>query len=248
MEKSPKISIITVSYNAVETIEETILSVINQSNPNFEYIIIDGGSIDGTVDIIKKYQNKIDYWISEPDKGIYDAWNKGIQQASGEWIMFLGGDDILVSCVIEKYSNIFHRVDDSVDYISGRCLLMTEDMKPIKEYGEPYDWNIFRHYMNVVHPGSLHRRRLFLEVGIFDIQYKSSGDYELLLRKRNKLKTSYICELVVFMRIGGTSFSIQGHIESYRIKRKYKTETLPLSLFHLIKGIFGLYVKKILWT
>lgn len=90
-----KISIITVSYNAAKTIEQTIQSVVNQTYDNIEYIIIDGGSTDGTVDIIKKYEDKIAYWVSEPDKGIYDAMNKGILKASGEYIYFLGADDWL---------------------------------------------------------------------------------------------------------------------------------------------------------
>lgn len=101
------ISIVTVSYNAVLTIEQTILSVINQTYPNVEYIIIDGGSTDGTVDIIKKYEDKIAYWVSEPDKGIYDAMNKGVVVATGEWINFMNAGDIFTDGdVIDK---LFHQ-------------------------------------------------------------------------------------------------------------------------------------------
>lgn len=88
MDCNLKISIITVVYNGISEIEKTIQSVLNQTYPNIEYIIIDGGSTDGTIDIIKKYQGQLAYWVSEPDEGIYYAMNKGIQKATGEWIHF----------------------------------------------------------------------------------------------------------------------------------------------------------------
>ena len=110
------ISVVTVSYNAVSTIEQTILSVINQTYPNVEYIIIDGGSTDGTVDIIKKYADKIAYWVSEPDKGIYDAMNKGGLKTTGDFIQFLNAGDWLENeHVIEK---IFK---DYLIFISRLC-------------------------------------------------------------------------------------------------------------------------------
>ena len=93
MNTPPLITIITVAYNAVKDIENTILSVLNQTYPNIEYIIIDGGSTDGTLDIIKKYEDKISYWVSEPDKGIYDAMNKGTLKATGVWLNFMNAGD-----------------------------------------------------------------------------------------------------------------------------------------------------------
>ncbi|HEX3386494.1 MAG TPA: glycosyltransferase, partial [Mucilaginibacter sp.] len=89
----PKVSIVTVVFNAADSLELTILSVINQSYPNTEFIIIDGGSTDGTVDLIKKYDKKINYWISEKDSGIYDAMNKALDVVSGDWVYFLGAGD-----------------------------------------------------------------------------------------------------------------------------------------------------------
>ena len=95
------ISVITVSYNAVSTIEQTILSVINQTYSNIEYIIIDGGSTDGTIDIIRRYEDKIAYWVSEPDRGIYDAMNKGASKANGEYIAFLNTMGLEVKHLLE---------------------------------------------------------------------------------------------------------------------------------------------------
>ena len=111
---NPLISVVTVSYNAVSTIEQTIISVLNQMYSNIEYIIIDGGSTDGTVDIIKRYDDKIAYWRSEPDRGIYDAMNKGILQAKGEWIYFIGASDLLLK---NSFQTIFSgKIDAEVIY------------------------------------------------------------------------------------------------------------------------------------
>ena len=119
----PLISVITVSYNAVSTIEDTILSVINQTYTNIEYIIIDGGSADGTVGIIEKYVDRISYWVSEPDKGIYDAMNKGLKVANGDWAIFMGSDDVffnnkVIMLVIERIL-----IPDNIYY--GNVILKT---------------------------------------------------------------------------------------------------------------------------
>ena len=111
-----KISVVTVCYNAADTIERTMLSVLNQTYHDIEYIIIDGGSTDGTVDIIRKYADKIAYWVSEPDKGIYDAMNKGIKVATGEWINFMNAGDYYYSNEVLK--NVF-AISRYGDYLVG---------------------------------------------------------------------------------------------------------------------------------
>lgn len=115
---SLKITVVTVCYNAAGSIEDTILSVLNQTYPNIEYIVIDGGSTDGTVDIIQKYADRLDYWISEPDKGIYDAMNKGIAVATGDYINFMNAGDRFENDNVIK--TIVEKIDQSAVIVSGK--------------------------------------------------------------------------------------------------------------------------------
>lgn len=122
MKNNPKITVVTVCYNAVDVIEKTILSVINQTYSNIEYIVIDGNSIDGTVDVIKKYSDRICKWVSEPDKGIYDAMNKGTDLATGEWINFMNAGDFFVNNhVIEDLLPVF---EEKHDVIYGNTIIV----------------------------------------------------------------------------------------------------------------------------
>ncbi len=113
-----KISVITVSYNSVNTIEETMLSVLNQTYSNVEYIIIDGGSTDGTVDIIKKYSNKIAYWISEPDSGMYDALSKGFKKATGDILCWLNADDLFYKEALSTVADFFSQ-NQNINWVKG---------------------------------------------------------------------------------------------------------------------------------
>ena len=168
------ISIVTVSYNAVLTIEQTILSVINQTYPNVEYIIIDGGSTDGTVDIIKKYEDKIAYWVSEPDKGIYDAMNKGGLKATGDFIQFLNaGDWFENEYVIEK---IFKDWYKRVDVIYGDMIIRRSDGV---YYAKAQDLSHFENDFPLFHPSTFIARSVFVS-HLFDVSYRISADFKLL--------------------------------------------------------------------
>ena len=201
----PKISIVTVVYNAKCTIEETVLSVINQTYNNMEYIIIDGGSDDGTINEIRKYENKVSYWISEPDQGIYDAMNKGIHKATGEYIYFLGADDCLIDeNIIAKVAGYLE--DDPVDVLSGRVWVANERFGIQTEYSNVFDLgDIYRGYC-IPHQG------LFVKAGIlkkwlFDIKYKSSADrkmfYQLYFSPEVNFK--FIEEKIAYYDDGGMS-------------------------------------------
>lgn len=170
------ISIITVSYNAIATIEGTILSVINQNFENFEYIIVDGGSTDGTVDIIKKYQDKITRWVSEPDKGIYDAMNKGVGMSKGEWVNFMNSGD---EFEIENF-NLFHHAfyDKKYGVVYGDVIIKKEN---VFELVKASPLNQLNYSLNFCHQSSFVRTEL-LRKNPFSLKYKISSDYDFFLK------------------------------------------------------------------
>jgi glycosyltransferase involved in cell wall biosynthesis len=202
---SPFITIITSSLNAVDHIELSIRSIIKQTYNNFEYIIIDGGSNDGTVDIIKKHEKHITHWQSEPDSGIYDAWNKALKIAKGEWIIFLGADDQLLPETIENYVKFIRtNSDKEYDYISSRVKRIRPDGSIEGIVGKPWVWNQFKYKMTTAHPGSFHSKNLFSKYGYYNTDYKIVSDYEMLLRPGKDLKAGYIDTITVLMSTGTT--------------------------------------------
>lgn len=169
-----KISVVTVCFNAAATIEKTILSVINQTYKNIEYIIIDGGSTDGTVDIIKKYADRIAYWVSEPDKGIYDAMNKGINVATGEWINFMNAGDCFYNDNV--VSSLLDDVDSLYDVIYGDAIyLRTKGTELVK--GE--DIQYIKRNMPNTHQAFFVRTENAKKIG-FDLKYKYAADYNMI--------------------------------------------------------------------
>lgn len=161
----PLISVITVSYNAVLTIEQTILSVINQTYLNIEYIIIDGGSTDGTVNVIKKYADKIAYWVSESDKGIYDAMNKGIAYSHGEYCNFINAGDKFCSSSILKQVMDFNHV---ADIIVGQDLHVNEHNKIVSRSVLPRRYNLLHFYITTIPHQSCFIRASLLKKYYYD--------------------------------------------------------------------------------
>lgn len=204
MNKNPLISIITATYNAENFLESSIQSIVNQTYQNFEYIIIDGGSTDRTVQIIEDHKTVISHWMSEPDNGIYDAWNKGLNKAEGEWIVFLGADDQLLPDSLETYVNfITSNQPGQFDYISSRVRRIRPDTSIEGIVGKPWKWKEFKFRMTTAHPGSFHSSRLFAKTGTYNTEYKIVADYEILLRFGKDLKAGYIDKITVNMSTGG---------------------------------------------
>jgi len=149
-EKEPIITIITATYNSVSVLERCIQGVISQTYKNIEFIIIDGNSKDETVAIIKKYSNHIFKWISEPDKGVYDAWNKGIDLATGSWITFIGSDDLLYPDAIQNYVEHINKSNVNFDFISSRVHVVNKHDNVIRTLGWPWRWETSRRENNII--------------------------------------------------------------------------------------------------
>lgn len=163
------ISIITPSFNSGKYIERAIQSVLSQDYSNWEHIIVDGGSTDGTVEILKKYPHL--KWVSEPDRGIYDAMNKGIQMAKGEWLYFMGADDYLISTMI--FTEISPYLSNGIQVVYGKVLNMK---KRLHFKGEFDAKRIFEE--NICHQGIFINRQVFKTTGYFDLRYKVLSDWD----------------------------------------------------------------------
>lgn len=200
----PKLSVITIVYNNVKDIERTILSVLNQNYPNIEYIIIDGGSTDGTVEVIKKYEDKIDKWVSEEDRGIYDAMNKGLKLATGDYVLFMNsGDEIYDSTTVEQvfgtaqHADIYYGETEMYDD-SWTSLGRRRHQIPDK-----FTWKSFKYGMNISHQAIYIKKSITVP---YDAKYQLSADIDWIIKAAKKAKTIVKVEgYVAKYLVGGMS-------------------------------------------
>jgi len=226
-----KIAIITVVYNNEKMIEKCIKSVLNQTYPNIEYIVIDGGSIDGTIDIVKNYKNRIARIVSEPDNGIYDAMNKGINLAKGDIIGILNSDDFYFDdYVIEKVVDNFNKYDTAAVYGDLIYVDTVDTDKVIRHWKSGnFKYSKLKFGWMPPHPTFFVRREIYQTLGTYNLEYRISADYDLMLRFLGKFKisVSYLPEILVKMRVGGKSNKtisniIRKSLEDYRIIKNYR--------------------------
>jgi glycosyltransferase involved in cell wall biosynthesis len=200
------ISIITITYNSAKYLETTIKSVIDQEYPNVEYIIVDGGSTDSTTNVIKKYEGRISKWVSEPDRGISDAMNKGIRMSSGDIVGILHSDDFyadptVLGRVAEVFSNSPHikalyGIQDYVDPVTGKILLT---------WGRETDPSEIKKRMYIPHPTLFVRRKVYDEIGLFRMDYRVAMDYEFAIRLTKYTRPYFLNYKIACMRDMGTS-------------------------------------------
>lgn len=199
----PLITIVTSSFNDCKLLKETICNIAMQSYPRIEYIVIDGGSSDATLDLLRNSTSVITEWVSEPDLGIYDAWNKAMTIAKGDYISFLGAGDKYLDGGLNELVN-FAIARPSADFIFGKVSIEGAN-RPSRLIGKAWSWSLFSRYMCTTHVGALHSRRLFERYGRFDTGYRIAGDYELLLRAGKELNTAFLERPVAMMLAGGIS-------------------------------------------
>jgi len=238
----PLISIIVAVLNGAKTLQHCIDSVEYQASKNHELIIMDGGSTDGTIEILRENNNKIFYWESKPDLGISHAWNRALDHAGGEWIFFLGSDDRFISKTVLESITPDLLLSRNKLLLFGKVLLNGGPLDGLL-IGEPWKWSKFQRRMSIPHQAAFHNRLLFEKVGKFDENYRFAADYELLLRAGKTLDPVFVDKIVAVM--DGSGASIRNRSKSLRefrnaqIKNKVDIR-LKIELWHLLYQARGL--------
>jgi len=238
---SIKISIITVAYNAAKSIEDTIQSVLNQTYSNVEYIIIDGESTDKTIEICNQYKNQITTIVSEKDKGIYDAMNKGVALATGDIIGVLNADDFYIdNDVLTNVANLFQSTNCDGLYADLVYVDACDTNKVTRTWiSGGYKPNAFLKGWMPPHPTFFVKKECYQKYGNYSLELKSAADYELMLRfiHKHSISLSYLNQITVKMRVGGVSnSSLKNRINANKEDRKaWAMNGLKPGLFTLIR-------------
>jgi glycosyltransferase involved in cell wall biosynthesis len=248
-DNKPFISVVVAVSNAVDLLGRCIDSVAGQTYPHKELIIIDGGSVDGTKDVIEAHARRIAHWESERDRGIYHAWNKALKVVRGDWVYFLGADDYFIDeQVLARVAPYLKGGATNARILYGCVNLVRRDGSVIGTFGEPWSRSNFFQLMSLHHQGVFHHRSLFLERGCFNEEFRIAGDYELLLRELKSYDPVFIPDVTVAaMQFGGMSSDGRLALETLReIKRARDmngvTVIAPLWRWALVKA----YARRIL--
>lgn len=201
---APRLSIIIATWQAAETLERCIDSIVEQDFRDWELLIADGNSTDGTVELIRKYEPHIAWWQCKEDDGVYDAWNQALLQASGEYVCFLGADDAWSD------RDSLHRLFEATqgrdyDLITSRGLFVDSSSGKSFPFGSAWNYRRIGRRTVVCHPGLLHRRSLFLTYGLFDTRYRIAGDLDFLLRLPREMRTLHVDANSVIVEAAGIS-------------------------------------------
>jgi glycosyltransferase involved in cell wall biosynthesis len=207
-------TVVTAVYNGAARLESTLLSVLGQSYADVEYIVIDGGSTDGTLEVLRKYDSSIDYWVSEPDRGVYDAFNKACRLVSGSWTIFLGAGDVFYDTeVLTLIAEVVRDVGRETEIVYGKVCLTKSGNIPVDTLNCPWNqmygrWKSGRP-MLPHHQGVFHRDRLLSVEAPFDTIYKIAADSKLLYRSIQRAQPVFADVIVASASIGGVSTDVR---------------------------------------
>ena len=236
-----RISILISVLTGASYIDDCMRSIMRSNYPAMEIIVIDGGSTDGTLDIIHKYKDQIYYYISEPDNGIYDAWNKAINVSRGDWLTFLGADDQWMN--IDSLSHLMKMAEyPHVNYVSGKAFAAGNKSK---SFGKKFDFSSLMYGMKFIHVGSLHHKSLFRNHGYFDSNYKIAGDYDFFVRNGKHIKPAFYPVEVILMGSGGLS-NVKYHkvfFESFTSLKRSPDFGLFMAVIFIVKSYLALVSK-----
>ena len=243
-----RFSLVTVSYNSAATIRDTIESVLSQSHPDIEYLVVDGASTDGTVDIVREYSDRIDVVVSEKDRGIYEAMNKGLRRASGEIVGFLNSDDFYADRdVISRVDAVFKSTDAQCMFADLDYVDRNDPRRVVREWRScSFAPGAFRRGWHPAHPTFFATRDVYERFGGFDEEFRISADYELMLRllEARAIRSHYLPSVLVKMRDGGDSNRslgniVRANIECYRAFRKNRLAVSPMVMIRKPLSKFG---------
>jgi glycosyltransferase involved in cell wall biosynthesis len=248
------ISIIIATYNRAKTLQQCIDSITCQTYPHTELIIIDGGSTDDTVEILKANADRITYWESKKDHGIYDAWNKGLDHAHGEWIYFLGADDYcwapdVLNQILQQILQHIISAGKGVTVVYGKVALVSSSGKVLEILGKSWEKSKRQFFRGrcIPYEGVFHHKSLFDRYGKFDSSFRIAGDYEFLLRVLKNTEAYFASNVIVSaQRIGGVCNAPQSELQTLKECVRAQKRHLGKIALLLKWDIVMAYAKKIL--
>jgi glycosyltransferase involved in cell wall biosynthesis len=236
--------VITVCRNSRDFIEQCIQSVLEQRFDDFEYVVIDGGSTDGTADIVSRYASRLAYWHSKPDRGLGHAFNLGVEHSRGRWLIFLNSDDLFVDdTALQRMGEPLARFEDA-DVVFGKIQLVTREQHPklILTAGRSWKWEEFRRQDTIPHQAAFTNRGFFERVGPFSEEFRILPDYEHYLRAGRNLGAVFVPELIARMRTGGATRASRSRAlkEASLAQRRHEV----WSAAWMADVLYGLYVAR----
>lgn len=244
--KHPLFTVITAVFNGADRLESTIQSVLSQRYADVEYIVIDGGSTDATLDILRQYEKSIDHWVSEPDSGVYDAFNKGCRLRTGLWTIFLGAGDLLYDAdVFAAMADVLQGIGSEPEIVYGKVSLTTADKVPVETLNAPWNqmqgrWKSGRP-MLPHHQGVFHRDRILMTATPFDVSYRIAADSKLLYSSIQRTEPVFSDIVVTSASVGGVSTNVRLSLaaarEVMRVNREFGFTNLPHESWFYSKAV-----------